>query len=91
MFTSSSQTKETQLQDDTLKNSGNNKKYMSKRIKCEKCDKKFNKESTFKKHIESIHKETLNTLNKETLITLNKVTFLEKRRSHRNTKGRAPL
>ena len=35
------------------------KAYVHKRIKCEKCDKKFNKKETFKKHMESVHNEKL--------------------------------
>ena len=31
------------------------KKYISKRIKCEICDKKFNKETTYQKHMKSDH------------------------------------
>ena len=30
-------------------------KYISKRIKCELCEKKFNKETTYKKHMDTIH------------------------------------
>ena len=30
-------------------------KYISKRIKCEKCEKQFNKKETHKKHIETVH------------------------------------
>ena len=33
------------------------KKYIHKRLKCEQCDKKFNKKETFKKHMETIHKD----------------------------------
>ena len=33
------------------------KTYVHKRIKCDKCDKKFNKKETFTKHMESVHKE----------------------------------
>ena len=32
-------------------------KYIPKRIACELCDKKFNKNDTFKKHMEKIHKK----------------------------------
>ena len=30
-------------------------KYIPKRIKCEKCEKKFNKKETFQKHVVKIH------------------------------------
>ena len=30
---------------------------VSKRIQCNSCEKKFNKESTFKNHMKNIHKE----------------------------------
>ena len=30
-------------------------KYISKRIKCQKCDKKFNKKETYQKHVNKIH------------------------------------
>ena len=33
------------------------KSYVQKRIKCEECDKKFNRNDTFKKHMESTHKQ----------------------------------
>ena len=33
------------------------KQYKSKRIKCQKWDKKFNKEETYAKHMASVHKE----------------------------------
>ena len=61
----------------------NKRKYIQKRIKCEKCEKKFNKESRFKIHMESVHATKLNTLNK--------VTSLDKKRSLRNTKDRGTL
>ena len=32
------------------------KKYVSKRIKCEYCEKQFNKNETHRKHIETVHK-----------------------------------
>ena len=28
----------------------------SKRLKCDKCEKKFNKKETFHKHVETVHK-----------------------------------
>ena len=33
----------------------NNKKYVSKRIKCDNCEKKFNKTETFEKHMKQVH------------------------------------
>ena len=68
---------------ETPKENTNNKKYISKRIKCEQCDKKFNKEATFTKHMESVHKKVN--------ILLNKVTLPDKKRSLRNIKGRDTL
>ena len=38
-------------------NKNNNKKgYVSKRLKCEYCEKKFNKKDTFDKHVNENHK-----------------------------------
>ena len=34
---------------------------LSKRIQCNKCEKKFNKESTFKNHMKTIHREEIST------------------------------
>ena len=55
-------------------------KYISKRIKCEKCEKMFNKKETFMKHMESYHKEISSI-----------VTFLDNRRSLRSNKTRTEL
>ena len=38
-------------------NATTRKTYTSKRLKCEYCDKKFNKFETFKKHMKLIHKK----------------------------------
>ena len=64
--------KETQIKDNPPKNKKipskeTGKKYVSKRIKCEKCDKKFNKISTFNRHMEEDHKEVVNLPKKVTL------------------------
>ena len=37
------------------------KKYTSKRIKCDICDKRFNKRETFQKHMKQIHESTSQT------------------------------
>ena len=34
----------------------NKKGYVSKRLKCKYCEKKFNKQETFDKHVKEIHK-----------------------------------
>ena len=39
-------------------NKVNKPKYVSKRIKCNMCDKKFNKKDTFQKHVMKIHGAT---------------------------------
>ena len=72
--------KETQIED---KNSRKKKmtavkKYVSKRIKCEQCDMKFNKIERFNSHMDSDHKE-----NKEIAHSSNKVTLPVKTRSHK--------
>ena len=64
--------KETQIEDILPKNKKiptkeTGKKYVSKRIKCEKCDKKFNKISTFNRHMEEDHKGVVTLSNKVTL------------------------
>ena len=66
------------------------KEYISKRIKCDKCDKKFNKVATFKKHMDLDHEEVINP-NLSSSNLPNKVTFPDKKRSLRNTKSRNKL
>ena len=41
-------------------------KYVSKRIQCNKCDKKFNKKETFKTHMKKIHNINLTGKENET-------------------------
>ena len=50
------------------------KKYISKRIKCQQCEKKFNKEETYTRHMVSAHKEAQNVTNQE--LTFPKSTML---------------
>ena len=63
----------------------NNKK--SKRIHCNKCDKKFNKEATFRTHMKNIHQELnesgYNNNNKE---AQSNMTFHENTRKLRSYK-----
>ena len=45
-------------------------KYVSKRIQCEKCEKKFNKNETFKTHMKKVHKIKLTSKENETQISI---------------------
>ena len=45
-------------------------KYVSKRIQCEKCEKKFNKSETFKTHMKKVHNMNLTSKENETQISI---------------------
>ena len=47
---------------DKAKSTIKKQKYISKRIKCEHCDKQFNKRETFDKHFMKIHKDIQNRI-----------------------------
>ena len=55
----------------------------SKRIHCDKCERKFNKEATYKVHMENNHGEITNEMNKQTQVS---VTFLTEKRNLRSVK-----
>ena len=80
--------KETQIADENseILPKETKKKYIPKRIKCEKCDKKFNKNARFILHMESVHNES-----PELSELSNKVTLPVKKRSLRNIKNRGTL
>ena len=46
-------------------------KYKSKRIQCEKCEKRFNKKETFKTHMKKIHNINVRSNENETQTVMN--------------------
>ena len=61
---------------------------VTKRIQCNSCEKKFNKESTFKNHMKNIHREEASSQNSNTNSKLNqqKVTLPKNERILRSYK-----
>ena len=63
-------------------NTKQNKKYQTKRIKCQNCERQFNKKDTYEKHKNAEH----NNIN----IKQSKITFQKKLRSY-NTRNDLPV
>ena len=62
----------------------------SKRIHCDQCDKKFNKESTFQTHMKNIHgKEVSQSQNNQNNLNQVKLTFHGRTRTLRSHKDSA--
>ena len=60
------------------------KTYKSKRIKCDHCDKKFNKKETFIKHLKEAHQE-ISKLGTKSIETTLKMTFQRQLRSYKKS------
>ena len=59
----------------------------SKRIQCKQCDKKFNKEHTFKTHMKSVHNEQTTEARQKEIFNNSKLTFHDTRRNLRSNKN----
>ena len=66
----------------------NGKISKSKRLHCNKCEKKFNKEATYKIHMTKIHQETVMALQTENKIQ-SELTFQDKTRTLRSYKKKS--